>query len=123
MKGQKEAVVELVKSHLPTFVPHKDMALVMLSKNQLEALKNEVACGMMDGTIDYGKDRTNHVEVRAYARSMVMNHLKKAKELNGNQVYGSTPAMVQSRNTEKKLSTLNVDILPDDLKAYIKTLV
>jgi hypothetical protein len=123
MKGQKEAVIECVKQLLPLFNPYKDIALIMLSKDQLESLKEQIGIGIYRQLIEYSKDHTNGAEVTAYARAMVMNHLKKAKELNGNQVYGSTPAMVQSRNEEKKLATINMDALPDDLKAYVKTLV
>ena len=123
MKGQKEAVVEAVKRILPNFIPYKDIALVMISKNDLEHLKAQIGEDIICGNIEYGKNRTDEAAVYAYARSMVMNHLKKAKELNGNQVYGSTPAMVQSRSEVKKLSAINMDILPDDLKAYVKSLV
>jgi hypothetical protein len=123
VKGQKEAVVELVKACLPNFHPYKDIALISLSKDMLESIKYQVGCDIVHGNVEYGKDRGNHNEVMAYARSMVMNHLKKARELNGNQVYGKTSAVVQSSKQEKKLSTLNIDILPDDLKAYVKKLV
>lgn len=122
MKGQKQAVMETVQAMLPSLVLYKDIALVMLTKNQLEALKNEMACGMMYSTIEYSKDRTKFHEVRAYARSMVMNHLKKAKELNGNQVYGVGPVVVQSKSS-KVASALDMSILPDDLKSFVQTLV
>jgi hypothetical protein len=122
MKKQKEAVMEEVKRALPNFVPYKDMALIMLSKQQLELVKENIGQDIMSGKIEYSKP-LNRYEVVTYARSMVMNHLKKAKELNGNQIYGQTPAMVQSREKEKKLSTVNIDILPEDLKAFVKILV
>jgi hypothetical protein len=123
MKGQKEAVIEIVKILLPTFRPYKDIALVMLTKQQLEDLKHQIGQGIYLGQIEYSKDASNGPEVFSYARSMVMNHLKKARELNGNQVYGSSAAVVQSAKEEKKMSALNVDILSDDLKAFVKTLV
>jgi hypothetical protein len=122
MKGQKDAVVELVHKALPSFVPHKDIALVMLSRDQLESIKHSVGLGIMGHAIEYSKPRV-HAEVMAYARSMVMNHLKKAKELNGGQVYGQTPAMVQSTRAGKKLSTINMGLLPEELRTYVKTLV
>jgi hypothetical protein len=123
MKGQKEAVVELVRTYLPNFNLYKDIALVMLTRDQLEALKNEVACGILDGRIEYGKDRTKMDETRAYARSMVMNHLKKAKALNGNQIYGVGSAVVQPRQPRALTAALNKDILSEDLKAFVATLV
>jgi hypothetical protein len=123
MRGQKEAVVEIIKQMLPHFKPFKDIALVMLTKQQLESLKHQIGQGIYLGQIEYSKDSGNGAEVHAYARSMVMNHLKKARELNGNQIYGSKGNVVQSSREEKKMSTLNIDILPEDLKAFVKTLV
>lgn len=95
----------------------------MLSKDELENLKREVADSIIAGQIEYGKDASNVAEVRAYARSMVMNHLKKAKELNGNQVYGVGPALPRASKGPKLPSDLNVDLLSADLKEYVKTLV
>jgi hypothetical protein len=120
MIGQKDAVVAQVRAYLGnTFTPYKDIALVMLSTELLESLKKNVAEMIINGTIEYSKDRANTAEVVAYARSMVMNHLKKAKELNGNQVYGVGPAK------EPKAIKSNIDksILTPDLKEFVDTLV
>ena len=122
MKGQKEAVVELVLRELSGFKQYQDIALIMLTKDQLELIKREVGEGIMAGTIEYSKP-LDRDEVMAYARSCVMNHIKKGKELNGNQVYGQTQASVQLSATQKKLSSLNVDSLPEELKEYVKGLV
>jgi hypothetical protein len=91
----------------------------MLTNQQLESLKHEIGQGIYSGNIEYGKDRTNGSEVFAYARSMVMNHLKKAKELNGNQVYGVGPAQPKASKTS---SAIDMSILPDDLKAIVTAL-
>ena len=122
MKGQKQAVMEAVRVMLPSFNPCKDIALVMLTKNQLESLKHQIGQDIYLGNIEYSKDRTNGSEVFAYARSMVMNHLKKAKELNGNQIYGVGPAVVQSKQP-RALASINEELLSEDLKAFVKTLV
>ena len=122
MKGQKQAVVEMVRAALPNFNLYKDIALVMLTNTQLEHLKVDIGRGIIAGTIEYGKDAGKPGEVYAYSRSMVMNHLKKAKELNGNQVYGVGPAVVQSKPL-KAMASLNMDLLPEDLKAFVRTIV
>jgi hypothetical protein len=122
MKGQKQAVVEAVQRMLPNFNLYKDIALVMLTSNQLESLKHEIGHGIYMNQIEYSKDLTNGPEVFAYARSMVMNHLKKAKELNGNQIYGVGPVVVQSK-PPKALADIDMDLLSDDLKAFVNTLV
>ena len=142
MKGQKEFVVEEVKNKLISFTPYKDNAILLLSNTQLESIKNTVTNAIIGGHVEYGKDRTNAAEVRAYARSMVMNHLKKAKELNGGHVFkAATPSSVgvtgdlsatgtsavtpRTVRTKVKIAPkgVNPDILTQELKEYAKTLV
>jgi hypothetical protein len=123
MKGQKAAVIELIRHFLPAFRPYQDIALIMLSKNELENIKAHIAVDIMNGTIQYSKDATNESEVVSYARSMVMNHLKKARELNGNQVYGKTKDVVESISQDKKLSAVDLDSLSNELRDYIKKIV
>jgi hypothetical protein len=65
---------------------------------------------------------SRHDEIFAYSRSMVMNHLKKAKELNGNQVYGVGTVVIQSKQS-KALANINMDILTEDLKAFVNDIV
>ena len=122
MKGQKRSVVEAVQMMLPNFNLYKDIALVMLTKDQLESLKLEIGQRIFNGTIEYGKDRANKAEVFAYARSMTMNHLKKARELNGNQIYGVGPVTSQPKQS-KTIATINMDLLSDELKAFVKSIV
>jgi len=69
MKGQKQAVVEAVQRMLPNFNLYKDIALVMLTSNQLESLKHEIGHGIYMNQIEYSKDLTSGPEVFAYARS------------------------------------------------------
>lgn len=123
MKGQKQYVVESVQALIPNFRVGRDVALVMLTKDQLEYVKSMVGAAMISGDVDYGKDRTKSTEVYAYARSMVMNHLKKAKELNGGVTYGKTPSQIEEEKTTKSLSAFNTDIMPEDLREFVKTLV
>lgn len=129
--GQKEAVIAEVLNHLPSFVKNQDNAILLLSSAQLEAIKSSIGSGISAGLIEYSKDITNAAEVRTYARSMVMNHLKKAKELNGGHGYISAPAGDSNkvaktvRVKEEKLAPkgVNPDLLPEELKEYVKSLV
>lgn len=129
MLGQKEAVIQAVELALPGFVKYQDNALLKLSAADLESIKNSVGNQMANGTVEYSKDKTNIAEVRSYARSMVMNHLKKAKELNGGHGYirstagdSATPRTVR---VKEKIAPKGVDpdLLPEELKAFAKTLV
>src|ERR1041385_2293749 len=94
--GQKEAVINEVIAQLPTFQKYVDNAILKLSSAQLEAVKDAVMTGILLGNVEYSKDVTNRSEVRTYARSMVMNHLKKAKELNGGCSYVPSSTGVSS---------------------------
>lgn len=127
--GQKAAVIQEVLLFLPTFVQGKDNALLALSTADLESIKASIQMRIMGGNIEYSKDITNAAEVRTYARSMVMNHLKKAKELNGGTAYvptssgGSKPA--KTARTKEKVAPKGVDLslVPEELKEFVKTLI
>lgn len=125
--GQKEAVIAEVMVHLPNFQQRVDNAILLLSSAQLEAIKASIGSGILNGLIEYSKDLTNASEVRTYARSMVMNHLKKAKELNGGHSYVSNsssssvsaPKTVRVKDVPKGV---NLDLIPEELKDFVKSL-
>jgi hypothetical protein len=122
-KGQKEAVVELVCVALGSnFMPGKTNALSLLTSAQLSHIKDSVYNGIMCGDISYGKALL-HREVKSYASSVVMNHLKKAKELNGGQ--SATPSSVAKSTHIEASDTLqnlgiDVSILPDYAKQILR---
>jgi hypothetical protein len=116
---QKQAVIQAVLARLPGFQVTKDIALVHLTNTQLEDVKKEIASGISSGLIEYGKDKDNLAEVLPYARSMVMNHLKKAKELNGNQVYGSAGGCVDPTVKHIKSDGIDRSLLSNELKDFI----
>lgn len=131
-KTQKQSVVEEVLSALPGFNLNKDNAILHLTNQQLENIKANIMNGIINGIIDYSKDVNNHAEVRSYARSMVMNHLKKAKELNGGYAFVTSNSGTNNHNTISHTSRVklniapkgvNIDILPQELKELCLTLV
>jgi hypothetical protein len=136
-KSQKESVVEEVMLAIPTFVKYKDNAILILTNPLLENIKANVMNGIINGVIEYSKDINNHNEVRSYARSMVMNHLKKAKELNGGAALVKSPVnsvvvagvkITTFKTVRSKIKIapkgVNPDIFPDDeLREYAKSLV
>jgi hypothetical protein len=124
MKGQKQAVIDEVLAQLPNFVRFKDKAILALSNTQLESVKENVRAGIQSGLIEYSKSLSDVGEVRTYARSMVMNHLKKAKELNGNMIpgqAGSGPKAVKLKDPAKK--GVDMTLLPEDFREYLSNLV
>ena len=125
MKSQKKAVIDEVLVQLPNFVKFKDKAILALNNAQLEAVKTAVAYGIQNGDIEYSKPLTNTHEVRAYARSMVMNHIKKAKELNGNMVPGQSGVGGAKAVKLKDPTPKGVDLtlLPEDFQQYLRKLL
>lgn len=124
MKGQKAAVIDEVLVQLPNFVKYKEKAILALSNTQLEAVKENVRAGIQSGFIEYSKSLSDIGEVRTYARSMVMNHLKKAKELNGNMIpgqAGSGPKAVKLKDPTSK--GVDLALLDDDFKEYLQKLM
>jgi len=124
MKGQKAAVIDEVLVQLPNFVKYKEKAILALSNTQLEAVKENVRAGIQSGLIEYSKSLSDIGEVRTYARSMVMNHLKKAKELNGNMIpgqAGSGPKAVKLKDPTSK--GVDLAILDDDFQEYLQKLM
>lgn len=130
-KGQKEAVIEEVLLQLPNFTKYTDNAILLLTHTQLETIKINIANRIFSGDVEYGKDTSNVQEVKSYSRSMVMNHLKKAKELNGGHKYTTTastsPTETKPRTVREKVKVapkgVNPDLLTDELKEFAKTLV
>lgn len=127
MKSQKQAVIDEVVAQLPGFVQGTDNALLKLSAAQLETIKQNVLAGIQLGNIEYSKDKTLLAEVRPYARSMVMNHLKKAKELNGGFKMVTPAESGEPKTTRVKLKEapkgVDPSLLPDDLKDFAKSLI
>lgn len=128
--GQKAAVIKEVINCLPAFVQGTDNAILLLSSAQLESIKELIYADICAGFIEYSKDVTKQAEVRTYARSMVMNHLKKAKELNGGHSYISTPSdgskPAKSIRVKAKPDVpkgVNLELVPEELKDFVKSLV
>jgi hypothetical protein len=136
MRKQKDAVVEEIANILGSkFDKFKTNVLLVLTPAELETVKKNIGEGILAGTIDYSKDKSNLAEVRSYARSMVMNHIKKAKELNGNIVPAPSSEQPQSTSNvrAKPLKMVkappvaprgvDVAILPQYMKDLVRTLV
>ncbi len=127
--GQKAAVIQEVLLFLPSFKIGTDNALLALSVADLESIKSSIQMRIMSGNIEYSKDPTNQAEVRTYARSMVMNHLKKAKELNGGHAYVSAPPGFNAPSKTVRVKDpkvpkgVDLSLLPEELKEFAKTLV
>jgi hypothetical protein len=54
---------------------------------------------------------------------MVMNHLKKAKELNGNTTYGNAGTSIPRVKKLEGIAKIKTDLLTAELQEYVKTLV
>lgn len=110
--SQKDAVIAAVKSVVGE-IPAGTAMKGALSKDQLSTVQETVFNGIMDGSIDYSKDKTDAKLVRKYVNGMVDNYLRKAKELNGGNKYvavsNRTPKDAQLAELKKLASTMQND--------------
>jgi hypothetical protein len=123
--SQKEAVVSFTLDALKatSFQSGKDVALTFLTSANLEHIKDQVYAGIMAGQIQYGKPLVSS-EVRAYSRSVTMNHLKKAKELNGGIASASaSTSQAVSRAPRIKKASITFNNIPKDLKENLDVLL
>lgn len=88
--SQKQAVVNEVMNVLGSSFNSSLPAKQQLTPDNIKTIKSNIVDGIVNGTIAYNKDSSNVKEVTAYVPGLVSNHLKKAKELNGNVKYGPT---------------------------------
>lgn len=167
--SQKESVIFQVKAVLGNSFDQLTPARNLLTDDQLSVIKENIFNGIIAGTIDFGKEVTDHKELQRYVSGMVSNYLRKAKELNGGSDYspqsngrGSRDAQVSELNkllktytegTEqysqiqlaieerkaalvaerttvvkekkkvKEFESINLDVLPENLKSLASTLV
>lgn len=91
--SQKDAVVLSVKKVLGS--SYSPSSPVKLSREQMMIVRDDIVSKIMSGGVSYGKP-LNKNEVDKYVVSLIANHLKKAKELNGNVVY-KTSKQVSSK--------------------------
>lgn len=128
MTGQKEAVVDLVKAALGvSFKPGVHKALDLLTESQIASIQSRIEQMIQSGQVSYGKDASNTSELRRYVRGMVMNHLKKAKELNGGVGHRHISNSSENESAEDTVEVgrhKGVDLvpLPDELKELVKKL-
>ena len=121
---QKDFVVDQVKTILGSrFIPGTTFAITALTHSELELIKERTYAAILSGNVEYSKDVSNLAEVRTYSRSMVMNHLKKAKELNGNMVYSSSTNAAPAAKVPKKQKGIDTALLPQELQEYVRNLV
>jgi hypothetical protein len=118
MIQQKQAVINEVLRALPGFNLGCEDALTFLDRTKLEFIKAQIVMGIRDGSIAYSKDRTDLAETLSYGRSMVMNHLKKAKELNGGGPYTPTGPKAKAA----PVSAIDYSIMPEELVQFVKNL-
>lgn len=85
--SQKDAVVNEVKAILGSSFNSSISAREQLSDEQLKTIRANIVEGIINGTIEFGKQDSSKEEVSRYVSGLVSNHLRKAKELNGNVQY------------------------------------
>jgi hypothetical protein len=102
--SQKQAVLNEVQAILGSSFDRSMPARDQLSESELVLLRSNIANGIINGVIEYSKD-IDAKEVAKYVSSMISNHFRKAKELNGNAQY--KPDSSGTRSSDPELVELN----------------
>ncbi len=116
-KSQKDAVVEAVLREMGDSYDPSEACAAKLLEGQLERIYKEIETGIMNGEISYSKELIEK-EVRSYSRSMTMNHLKKAKELNGGGSYKPNPGAARRVNTNI-VNGVNLSLLSQEIQDFV----
>ena len=103
--SQKESVVNEVKAILGSSFNSGTPAKDLLTDDQLKIIRNNISAGIINGSIDFGKDIIDEKEVSKYVSGMVSNYLRKAKELNGGLNY--TPQSTGRGSRDPQISELS----------------
>lgn len=100
MQGQKDAVIDAIKSILGnSFVLKTTIVKDVLTKEQKTQLIEIVYSGIMTGAIEYAPGTSDAKKVKRYTRSMVDNHLRKSVDLTGGVPY--TPSKKGNKRDPK----------------------
>lgn len=107
MLKQKEAVVNAVISVLgDNFVPGTTVVKETVSKDQKSEIRGIVLKGILSGEVGFNGSLEDEKAVARYVNSMVDNHFRKAKELNGGSTYKPTNTGTRRDPQLKELNKL-----------------
>ena len=98
--SQCQAVINAVTNILgDEFTESETNAKEFLSSDHLSTIADEVTSGIFAGTVGFGGPTEDEGKVRSYVVSMISNHLRKSKKLNGGMKYESNGTGRGSRDT------------------------
>lgn len=103
--SQKESVINEVKAILGSSFNSGAPARDLLTDDQLKVIRTNIISGILNGTIDFGKEAFDEKEVSKYVSGMVSNYLRKSKELNGGLLY--VPQSTGRGSRDPQISELN----------------
>jgi hypothetical protein len=103
--SQKESVINEVKAILGSSFNSGAPARDLLTDDQLKVIRANIISGILNGTIDFGKEKFDEKEVSKYVSGMVSNYLRKSKELNGGLLY--VPQSAGRGSRDPQISELN----------------
>ena len=100
--SQKEAVVNEVKNILGAKYDPSRPSKELLTSSELYLIRDNIVKDIIAGKVGYSGLTNNTVELNRYVYGMICNHLKKAKELNGDITY--KPSSSSSSKVQKSSS-------------------
>jgi len=97
---QCQAVINSVSTMLGNdFVEGETNVKEVLTSEQLNTVADEVTSGILNVTVNYSKPTSDEKVLRNYVVSMISNHFRKSKKLNGGNSYQPNSSGRGSRDT------------------------
>lgn len=121
--SQKQAVIDGIKNLLGSSYDPSQPVKDQIKPIQLTALKNSISNDIAAGLIAYKGVTSDAPKVKSYVSSLISNHMRKAKELNGGSAYVPTTSRPASTgNTKVAKGKVKNDQVLSDLKVLLSTL-
>jgi len=122
--SQKQAVVDGVKNLLGSSYDPSQPVKNQLTSTQLTSLRDSVVGDIASGVVAYKGIISDMPKVKAYVSSLISNHFRKAKELNGGTSYSpaTTKTTANSSNPKTPKTKVKNDQVLSDLKVLLSTL-
>ena len=121
--SQKQSVVNEIKAILGGTYNENIPARDQLTEDQLKTVKANVVAGILNGSIEFKTEYSDEKDVIRYVSGMVSNHLRKARELNGNVNHSPLSSGRGSRDPQISELTKLLKTYSDDSEEYKQVII
>jgi hypothetical protein len=121
--SQKQAVVDGIKNLLGSSYDPSQSVKNQITSTQMVFLRDSIVNDIVSGVVAYKGATSDMPKVKSYVSSLISNHIRKAKELNGGSSY--SPAFTKNTSSSTNKTTkgkVKNDQVLSDLKVLLSTL-